>query len=167
MSETLERFAADCREILAADQGPQGRDKVRLRLEQALRDRDFVARHLGPDNSRERSILYEDDELGFCICAHVYEGAKNGNPHDHGDTWAIYGQAVGETEMTDWRLLNEPSPDVPAKAEKVRSYTLRPGDARVYEVGDVHAPFRADSTRLIRIEGRNCDHVTRSNIVAA
>lgn len=166
MSETLEGFAADCRNILAADDSPAGREKIRVRLETVLRDSDFVARHLDRADAAERTILYEDPELGFCICAHVYRGEKHGMPHDHGDTWAIYGQAVGETEMTDWRLVSPHEGETPARAELVRRYTLRPGDARLYEIGDVHAPYRADTTKLIRIEGRNCDHVKRTPIVA-
>ena len=44
---------------------------------------------------------------------------------------------------------------------------MRPGDAEVYDVGDVHSPNRQEPTKLIRIEGANLDHVKRSNIQAA
>ena len=43
----------------------------------------------------------------------------------------------------------------------VRSYTLKPGMAHVYNEGDVHSPRREGPTRLIRIEGRNMDKVRR------
>ena len=137
MAYTLDEFAADCRDALKADDGPGGRAKVREHLERALTDADFLATHLGPDASREREVLYEDPELAFGICAHVYNGAKQGNPHDHGPTWAIYGQAAGETEMTDWRIVSPANGDTPARVEKVRSYRMKPGDAHVYEAGDV------------------------------
>ena len=39
------------------------------------------------------------------ILAHNYEGPKESAPHDHGPSWAIYGQARGETAMNDWSLL--------------------------------------------------------------
>ena len=42
---------------------------------------------------------------GFCICGHVYANEAIGFPHDHGSSWAVYGQASGETEMTDWEIL--------------------------------------------------------------
>ena len=162
MSYTLEQFAADCRAALQADPGPAGRENVRKCVERALKDEDFVATHLGPDATKARDIIYEDPDLGFCICAHVYDGAKKGFPHDHGPTWAIYGQAIGETEMTDWRIVAPSEGGKPAKVELDKTYSLKPGDAHVYQEGDVHAPMRDGPTRLIRIEGVNTEHVERT-----
>ena len=166
MAYTLDQFAAECRSILEADDGPDALARVRDCLQRALHDETFVATHLGPDATRERDILYEDPELGFCICAHVYEGAKQGKPHDHGPTWAIYGQAAGETEMTDWRIVSPAHDGRPARVEKVRSYRLAPGDAHIYRIGDVHAPYRDAPTKLIRVEGRNTDTIERTPIEA-
>jgi len=166
MAYTLEKFAADCREALQSDTGPGGRARVREHLQHALSDSTFLDAYLGPNATDERAILYEDPELGFCICAHVYSGPKQGQPHDHGPTWAIYGQAAGETEMTDWRMVTPPQGDQPGKVEMVRTYRLKPGEAHVYEVGDVHAPYRAAPTKLIRIEGRNTDKVKRTPVEA-
>ena len=163
---TLEAFAADCRAALKADPGPAGREKVRQCVERALKDGEFVATHLGPQATKERDVIYEDKELGFCICAHVYDGARKGQPHDHGPTWAIYGQAAGETEMTDWRIVAPARGESPAKVELTRTYRLRPGDARLYNVGDVHAPMREGPTRLIRIEGVDTMKVKRTPIEA-
>jgi hypothetical protein len=112
-------------------------------------------------------VLYEDPELGFCICGHVYEGAANGAPHDHGSSWAIYGVAQGDTEMTDWRIVKKAEGDAPNLVEPVKTYVMKPGDAHVYDVGAVHSPMRAGPTKLVRIEGKNLDHVKRSNIKAA
>lgn len=167
MSYSLDQFAADCRVALLNDDGPDGREQVRQCVERALKDAAFVAEYLGDDATAERRIIYEDTDLGFCICAHVYEGAKQGSPHDHGPTWAIYGQAVGETEMTDWEIVSPPDGDQPGKVEKVRSYKLVPGDAHLYEAGAVHAPLRDGPTRLIRIEGRNTDTIQRTPLEAA
>jgi hypothetical protein len=166
MAYTLEDFAAGCRAALEADSGPGGREKVRECVEKALRDEEFVATHLGANAAKEREIIYEDPDFGFCICAHVYDGAKQGAPHDHGPTWAIYGQAVGETEMTDWTMVSPPEGGSPGKVELAKSYRLKPGDARLYEPGDVHAPMRDGPTRLIRIEGKNTEHLTRTPIEA-
>jgi len=164
MAYTLDEFAADCRNALKSDTGPGGREAVRECLRRALADDGFLSAHLGPEATREREILYEDPELAFCICAHVYDGPKQGNPHDHGPTWAIYGQAAGETDMTDWRIVTPADGDQPAKVEKVRTYRMTPGDAHIYEIGDVHAPYRDGPTKLIRIEGQNTDNVTRTPI---
>ena len=109
MSFTLDSFAAAVHEILAANAGAGGRGRVREPVEEALRDEKFIASYIN-DNTPERKVLYEDPELGFCICAHVNRGAREANPHDHGSSWAIYGQAFGETEMSDWQIL-EPARD--------------------------------------------------------
>ena len=166
MPYTLQEFAADCRAALETDAGPAGREAVRQHLARALTDEDFIAEHIPPDADAERKILYEDPQLGFCICAHAYQGAKRGQPHDHGPTWAIYGQVAGETEMTDWELVTQPQDGQPGKVKLARSYKLVPGDAHAYEAGAIHAPLRDGPTRLIRIEGRNTEQVTRTPLVA-
>ena len=43
----------------------------------------------------------------------------------------------------------------------MKSYSLKPGMAHVYNEGDLHAPRREASTKLIRIEGRNLDKIRR------
>ena len=160
MAHTLEQFAADCRRILETDPGPAGRSKVCELVQDVLKDQAFVATHL-VDGGPERKILYEDPALGFCVLAHVHEGAKESNPHDHGPSWAIYGQARGETVMSDWTVLEPAAEGKPGKVRLARSYTLTPGMAHVYNEGDVHSPKRSGPTRLIRIEGRIMDTVRR------
>ena len=160
MGYTLERFSTACRSVLAEDPGPEGRKKVCALVQDVLRDDAFIATYLG-DDVPERKILYEDPDLGFCILAHVYRGAKESQPHDHGPSWAIYGQARGETVMTDWALVEPASGTRPGKVRHVRSYSLKPGMAHVYNEGDLHSPRREGPTRLIRLEGTNMDKVRR------
>ena len=80
---------------------------LRGRARRCASTRSSSAKYL-PDDAPERNILYEDPELGFCILGHVYHGAKESTPHDHGPTWAIYGQAAGETIMSDWEMVSPP-----------------------------------------------------------
>lgn len=161
MSYTLEQFSADCRAALLKDPGPAGRERVRQYTERACSDPDFVAKHLGPDATAERHVLYEDPDLHFCILAHVYRGGKTSSPHDHGPSWAVYGQVAGITEMTDWRVLEKPEAGRPGKVEKVQGYSLPPGKAHLYNEGDVHSPRRDGDTRLIRIEGVDLTKVSQ------
>ena len=160
MGQTLKSFAAKSREILTAENNPKGRAKVAVMLQEALRDPEFVAEQFD-DGTPERKILYEDPDLGFCILAHQYSGPKESAPHDHGPSWAIYGQARGETAMSDWDLLEPASAEKPGKVKKKREYKLKTGDAHVYNEGDLHSPARAGPTRLIRIEGTNMEKVKR------
>jgi len=164
MGYSLEQLAADCHDALKADPGAGGREKVRQFVSKALKDQDLLAKYLNDEVKQERTVLYEDKELGFCICGHVYKGARQGAPHDHGPTWAIYGQAEGETEMTDWDVVSPAEGDKPAKVKLSRKYKLVPGDAHVYPEGAVHAPYRDGPTRLIRIEGVDTMKVSRTPI---
>ena len=168
MSYTLKELAADIHHELAGDPGPSGKAAVCRLVSRALTDQDFVASHLKdrPAGSDPREILYEDPQLGFCICGHVYDGAANGSPHDHGQSWAIYGQAAGTTEMTDWKIVEKGSAGTPSLVEPVRTYVMKPGEAHFYDIGDVHSPRREKPSKLIRIEGENLDNVKRSNIKA-
>jgi hypothetical protein len=162
MTMTLDALALECRRLLQADDSPSGRAQVAALLGRALRDPEFVrARFAG--GMPERKILYEDPDLGFCILGHEYQGAKEGGPHDHGSSWAIYGQAEGETTMTDFEVVQPASPGRRGKVRRTRSYALRPGDAHVYNEGAVHAPSRNGPTRLIRIEGVNLEKVERGS----
>ena len=160
MTQTIEAFAAKCHDILKADNNPTGREKVCALLRDVLRDENFVSQYL-TDSTPERQVLYEDPELGFCILAHHYRGPKESPPHDHGPSWAIYGQAKGETEMSDYALIEAATAEKPGKVKKTRSYKLTPGVAHVYNEGDLHSPLRRDSTKLIRIEGVNMEKVRR------
>jgi hypothetical protein len=160
MAITLEKFAADCHAALKSQPGTPGREKVRALVEQALSDPAFVATYI-PDGTPERHVLYEDPELGFTILAHGYVGPKGSKPHDHGPSWAIYGQASGETIMTDWDCLARPTDTAPGKASRIKDYVMKPGDAYLYDVGVLHSPERKTDTRLLRIEGLNMAKVKR------
>ena len=100
-------LAHDIGAALKSDPGPAGKAKVAKLVSRALLDKAFVAEHLTERAPGEpvREVLYEDDDTGFCICGHVHDNEAIGAPHDHGNSWAIYGQAEGQTEMTDWKIV--------------------------------------------------------------
>lgn len=161
MGTNLAQFATECRSLLKAEPGSAGRRKVCDLLARALQDERFVSEAVD-DSTPERKVLYEDPELGFCILGHRYEGQKKDvPPHDHGPSWAIYGQARGETRMTDFALVEPASEAKPGKARPVRDYSITPGMAHLYNEGELHAPVREGPTRLVRIEGINMDKVKR------
>jgi predicted metal-dependent enzyme (double-stranded beta helix superfamily) len=168
MAYTLDQLASDIRSALEADSSRVGKMKVCELVSRALKDDEFVATHLKDrsEGGNPREILYQDAKHGFCICGHVYKPNAVGNPHDHGTSWAIYGQASGVTEMTDWRVVEKGDGAKPTLVVPERVYELRPGDAHFYDVGDIHSPRRLSPSRLIRVEGANLDHVKRSNIRA-
>ncbi len=160
MTDKLDRFVKDCRAALVTQPGTPGREKVRELVKQVLSDPDFIATYI-PEGTPERHVLFEDPELGFTVLAHGYTGAKGSKPHDHGPSWAIYGQAAGETIMTAWDCLARPSENAPGKAKYNHDYVMKTGDAYLYDVGVLHSPERTSATRLLRIEGVNMMKVKR------
>jgi hypothetical protein len=168
MAYTLAQLAADIRAVLENDAGAAGKKTVCEHVSRALADAAFIATHLKDraPGAPPREILYEDPDLGFCICSHVYDGPAHGAPHDHGPSWAVYGQAAGTTEMTDWRIVRRGGAGEPTLVEPTNTYVMKPGDAHLYDVGAIHSPKREAPVKLIRIEGQNLDRIERSNIEA-
>lgn len=160
MGYTLAQMSEEMHRIIATDPGPEGRKEVCALVQKACADPAFVAEHL-PTDGPERKILYEDPDYKFCILAHVYHDAKESSPHDHGPTWAIYGQAIGQTVMSDWDMVEPAGEGQVGKVRLRRNYTLTPGMAYVYNEGDLHSPRRDGPTRLIRIEGRDVTKIRR------
>jgi len=163
MPYSLAELAKDIHGALTTDAGPDGKVAICKAVSKALLDKEFIAENL-PDRrpgETPRKVLYEDPDLGFCICGHVHSAPAKAPAHDHGPSWAIYGQAEGETHMAEWKIVERGDPIL---VEKVDSYIMKPGDARFYDIGGVHSVDRLHPVRLIRIEGSNLDRVQRSNI---
>src|SRR5260370_443951 len=133
MSYDLDQFVADCRAILSRDPGPAGREEVRVGLERLLANPEFVQQYCSDDAPRGLKLLYEDQALGFQILAHINDKARVSPPHDHGDSWAIYGQATHYTEMTEWEREDDCNDPQHAKLKPVKKYRLMPGQAGVYQ----------------------------------
>jgi predicted metal-dependent enzyme (double-stranded beta helix superfamily) len=152
MTHTIESFSRQTHDILLANPGPAGREQVRVLLEELVKDPAIAAQHL-TDDQPQRLVLYQDPELGFAILGHVFKEARRTQPHDHGDSWAIYGQVAGETTMDGWEIVQPAEAETPGKVKLRDSITLSPGAARVYNEGEIHSPRREGPAKLIRIEG--------------
>ena len=97
-------------------------------------------------------MIARENIRNFCIIAHVFEGPRVRAPHDHGPSWAIYGQVEGTTNMTEFAKVEPPTGGRPGKVEPVKSYDLEPGMAVAYDVGDLHAPVdRLFELKVIRL----------------
>lgn len=161
MPYELDQFIADCRVILARDGGPNGREEVRTHLERLLGNPDFVRRHCSEETPRGLHVLYEDSELGFQILAHINDKARVSPPHDHGESWAIYGQATHYTDMIEWEREDEGGDQAHAKLKPVKKYRLLPGHAGIYQDGKIHSIDYPNHSRFIRVTGTNLDRIHR------
>ncbi|MEQ8369662.1 MAG: hypothetical protein RIE31_12035 [Alphaproteobacteria bacterium] len=161
MTDPVETFGRKAHDILRAEPGPAGVEKVRAALEPVLTDAAVRRRYFGPDNTAARTPIYEDKDLGFVVLAHVSKDSGVSKPHDHGPTWAIYGQVSGETEMTEYEEVAPARGDTPGTVRPTRTYRMTPGVAVAYGVGAIHAPTTTGPTQLIRIEGRDATRLPR------
>ncbi len=159
MAYDLDAFCHDCRDALKADKGPGGREAVRKNLERLLAEKSFLDAHV-LSMPPGRHTLYEDPELGFVVLSHVNTKAGKSPPHDHGASWAIYGQATEYTDMTEWRRTKGDGPG-PAEIEVARKYRLNPGHAGTYDIRDIHAIDYPDGARFVRVTGTDLERVPR------
>jgi len=159
MAYELQQFIDDTRKALKSDPGPAGREAVRKNLERLLTNKEFVAKTCGDDAPTGLKVLYEDKDLGFQILAHINDKARKSPPHDHGESWAIYGQAAKYTNMIEWERAG--GDDRHAELKEARRYRLNPGQAGIYQDGAIHSIDYPDRARFIRVTGTNLDNIQR------
>jgi hypothetical protein len=161
MAYDLDQFVSDCRNILARDPGTAGREQVRVSLEKLLANPDFIAAYCGDDQPRGLKVLYDDADLGFQVLAHINDKARVSPPHDHGASWAIYGQATKYTDMIEWEREDDESDPKHAKLKPAKKYRLTPGKAGIYQDGRIHSIDYPDYARFIRVTGTDLDKINR------
>jgi len=166
MAYDLDQFIADCRTTLDRDPGPAGRGEVMKNLERLLKNKDFVDKYCGDDQPTGIKVLYEDPRLGFQVLSHIMGKARVSPPHDHGKSWAIYGQAREYTDMTEWEREDDGSDPTHAKVKPVKKYRLNPGQAGIYQDGGIHSIDYPDNARFVRVTGTDLDKIDRIKIDA-
>jgi hypothetical protein len=159
MAYSLDQFCADLSATLQA-KGESGLPEIARKLSDLLNNPDFVATTFSEDMPPGRRELWHDPQTDVYVLAHVQEGAKVGKPHSHGASWAIYGNAMGVTEMTEWRRVNPASEDA-VVLEKAEQYGLGPGQTRAYSSGMIHSTAHPEKAWVIRITGTDLDHLPR------
>ncbi|MCL6270941.1 hypothetical protein M3P05_13505 [Sansalvadorimonas sp. 2012CJ34-2] len=105
---TLRQLIQVCQSALTTSEEYEGHTHILSHLQHALMEDSFIGEFFGDSNWTGKRIIYRDPEMGFCIRAHINCEQLNHPPHDHGPTWAIYGQAAGETEMSEWLHIEPP-----------------------------------------------------------
>jgi hypothetical protein len=161
MAFTLEDFCQQSHDILKANPGRDGRDKVRQLLEKLLQDEAFCASYLGDDQPHGMRTIFEDDDMGFVVLAYIMDEPRKSPPHDHGSSWAIYGQAKEYTDMTEYRRAGGGSGVGAAKLEQTAHYRLNPGQAGLYNADEIHAIDYPAGAKFVRVTGSDLNNVPR------
>src|SRR5262245_37527701 len=160
MAYTLSQFCQDANAILKSHPQAEALPKVAERLRALSGNPQFIAETFTDATPAGKRELFHDPELDFYVLAHVQEGGKTGKPHSHGSSWAIYGNAMNATEMTEYRRVNPESEDN-VVLEPASQYALRPGQTRSYGPGVIHSTAHPDKAWVIRVTGTNLDKLPR------
>ena len=94
------------------------------------------------------------------VLAHVQQAGKGGKPHSHGASWAVYGNATGVTEMTEWKRVN-PETDDHAVLTATERYVLNVGDTHTYGPGVIHSTAHPEKAYVVRVAGTDLDAIPR------
>jgi hypothetical protein len=161
LAYTLQEFCADHRAILTSGTPlATALPAIAEKLAVLLNNPAFVAETFSDDTPVGRRTLHHDKDTDVYVLAHVYEGPKKGNPHNHGASWAVYGTARAVTNMTEWRRTN-PQGEERAVLEPVEHYSLGPGQTRAYGPGVLHSTEHPRKAWVIRVTGTDVDAIPR------
>ena len=155
----LKDFCSDVKTALSTQNGEQARESIRKKLEKLLTNEDFISVHCHKDAKVGVHVLYQDEELGFMVLNHVINKGRKSPPHDHGESWAIYGQAVGHTDMSEFDRLDNESKEGIAELKMVSEYRLTPGFAGMFGPRQIHAIHFVEGSRFIRITGTDLSRI--------
>ena len=160
MLYTFEAFVADCRSHLAQDrQIVASLALMSEALSRLLGNADFVAATFASADFNKK-LLYRDPVTDMRVLAHIHHGPKEGAPHSHGASWAIYGTAFGVTGMKEWRRVNHDA-DAGSVLELAGRYDLETGQARAFGPHAVHSTIHPATAWVIRVTGADLDAMPR------
>jgi predicted metal-dependent enzyme (double-stranded beta helix superfamily) len=162
MAYTLEEFCKDCRDAIRKDPGNGGREAIRAKLALLLQNTALVEKECAPDRPMGTYTLYHDPETDFHVLSHCFDKGSKSPPHDHGRSWAIYGQARHFTDMTVWRRKDDRATKGHAELEVAEQYRLNPGEVGIFHPGDIHSIDFPDGARFIRVTGTDLNTVDQA-----
>ena len=160
MNYTLDEFCKDTHDILSKGVDDAAREAVAAKLKSLVSNPDFIKATFKDDTPPGKEVLWHDPDTDVYVLAHVQRAGKGGNPHSHGQSWAIYSNCLGVTEMTEWRRVNPEGAD---HAELVvdKKYAIGPGQSQAYGPGLIHSTAHPGKAWVIRVTGGDLDNVPR------
>lgn len=167
MGYSLQDFSRDARDILKTGSTRSHVERVKGHMERLLVDPQFLKEHFGDKQPFGLHRIYIDKDLGFEVMTYRYNEPRKGQPHDHGDSWAIYGQVAEYTEMTLWDRTDDGADPDYAKLKQKGNYRLNPGKAGVYFGRELHSTATPVNTRYLRITGTDLENIERLRIDAS
>jgi predicted metal-dependent enzyme (double-stranded beta helix superfamily) len=161
MGYTLKQFCDDNHALLTSGRPlSEALKNIEERLSTLLKNPEFVAETFNDDTPIGRRVLHHDPDTDVYVLAHVQQAPKKGSPHNHGNSWVVYGTAKAVTNMTEWRRIN-PENEEQAVLEPVAHYSLGPGETHAYGPGVLHSTEHPRKAWVIRVTGTDVDAIPR------
>ncbi len=131
MSCTLDELAADIHHALPSDSGLAGKAAVWRLVSRVLTIRVSWRRtsRTGRPDPILAKFFMRIRNPAFASAATCTQARPSARPMITA-SWAIYGQATGTTEMTDWKIVEKGDAASPSLVEAARTYVMHPGDVR-------------------------------------
>jgi hypothetical protein len=167
MGYSLNDFCGEARAILASGAGREAVEKLRAPMERLAADAQFRAGHFGEAQPLGLKRIHSEPGLGFELMTYRFDKARTSQPHDHGDSWAIYAQVSEYTDMIEWERTDAGADPARATLRVKRQYRLNPGEAGVYFGRELHSTATPPGTRYLRITGTDLEQIARLRIDAA
>lgn len=164
MAYSLQEFCEDTRRILRSDPKADGVKSVMALIGRLIKDDGFVSEYFHDRVDYGTRRLYVDDELGFVVLGYRSEKAESTSIHDHGNSWALYGQVHGYTEMTEFNRVEKGSDPTIARLRAKPKYKLNPGQVGIYLGEQLHMAFTPVECRYLRVTGTDLDKISRVRI---
>ena len=153
-------FCEDCRQAILLQNNCNALENIRQKLEELLKNPAFVSKYCGPTNEIGVHTLYHDREFDFMVLAHISDRGRKSPPHDHGESWAIYGQAVGQTIMREYERLDDGKITGKAEIKQIKEYRLEPGCAGIFGPRQIHSISFSDGARFVRVTGKDLSKIS-------
>ncbi len=167
MAQALQEFCSDARMILKAGASRAALEKVKASLACLLTDADFIKQQFADNAAIGLRRIYTDPDLGFEVLTYRWDKARNSQPHDHGDSWAIYGQVHEYTEMTEYERTDDRSDPQRATLSAKSKYRLNPGQAGIYWGRELHSTATPVGACYVRVTGTDLENIPRIRIDTA
>jgi hypothetical protein len=160
MAYELRTFCDEARASLQGKPLAAALDDIAANLRKLLANEAFVKATFNDDTPVGKRELFHDEDTDFHVLAHVQQAGKGGAPHSHGASWAIYGNAMGFTEMTEWKRVNDEKDEAYELAQSDK-YKIDKGQSRAYGPGVIHSTAHPGKAWVIRITGTDLDQLPR------
>ena len=167
MAYTLQEFCRDTRNHLKSGANRAALDKVKAGIERLVQDDGFIKQHFQDNVEVGLRRIYADPELGFEVLAYRWDIARSSQPHDHGNSWAIYGQVYAYTEMIEYERTDDGSDPERATLKAKSKYRLNPGRVGIYWGRELHSTATPAGACYLRITGTDLENIPRIRIDTA